>query len=61
MLDLELLWPWPYPSEPLSTLRVVLPLLMGATLGAALASLVTCIEDHLTAEEPEGGRSALVR
>ena len=37
MLDPDLLWHWQRTSDPLSALRLALPFLMGATLGATLA------------------------
>ena len=51
MLDPDLLWHWQRTSDPLSALRLALPFLMGATLGATLASLVTWIEGQLATEE----------
>ena len=48
MPDPDLLWHWLRTSDPSSALSLVLPFLMGATLGATLASLVTWIEGHLT-------------
>ena len=51
MLDPDLLWHWQRTNDPLSALRLVLPFMMGATLGATLASLVTWIEGQLATGE----------
>ena len=49
MLEPDLLWPWMRTDDHPPALSVVLPLLMAATLGATLASLVTWIEGNLPA------------
>jgi hypothetical protein len=41
------------PDDPLSALSLTLILLVSATLGAALASLVTWVEDYLIASREE--------
>jgi hypothetical protein len=43
----EILWHWLYTGNATSAFLLVLMLLMAATCGATLASLVTCIEAHL--------------
>jgi hypothetical protein len=53
-LEADLLWHWLRTSDHASAFSLVLPFLMGATLGATLASLVTWIEGRLaTAERPD--------
>jgi hypothetical protein len=54
MADLEPIWHALRADEPYEVLRFAIPFVLSATLGAALAMLVTWIEEHLT--EAEGGK-----
>jgi hypothetical protein len=56
MLELEtdLLWHWLRTSDQPSPFSLVLPFLMGGTLGATLASLVTWIEGRLASAQRPG-------
>ena len=40
-------WDWLVATDPFAALLITLPLMTAFTVGAALAHLVTCIEDHL--------------